>query len=101
MNLYLIVLWAFVGWCGTVPRPFPRIPEPIPKPEPGPCLVCGIVLGMVAGIIGGWAYSRVFLPQDPVPDLRSGLYAATTAVGAFVAARVVTDIYGLISNRRG
>jgi len=54
---------------------------------------------MVAGIIGGWAYTQIFSAPDL--NLKSGLYAATTAVGAFVAARVVTDIYGLISNRRG
>jgi len=101
MNVSLIILWALVGWCGTVPRTFPPLPDPLPIPiPPRPCLVCGKVLGVVAGIIGGWAYTQLFLPQDPVP-VRSGLYAATTALGAFVAASVVTDIYGLISNRRG
>lgn len=99
MSPSLIVLWAFVGWCGTVPRPFPRFPDPLPKPEPRPCLVCGIVLGVVAGIVGGWVFTQVFLPQDPIP-VRSAIYAAATAVGAFVASRVVTDIYGVLSNRQ-
>jgi hypothetical protein len=99
MSPSLIVLWALVGWCGTVPRPFPRIPDPIPIPEPRPCLVCGRVLGAIAGIVGGWVFSQVFLPQDPIP-VRSALFAAATSVGAYVAAGVVTDIYGLISGRR-
>jgi hypothetical protein len=101
MSPSLIILWALVGWCGTVPRPWwPPLPPPPDPPEPRPCLVCGKVLGAIAGIIGGWAYTQVFLPQDPIPA-RSALYAASTAVGAFVVARVVTDVYGLISNKRG
>ena len=99
MSVSLVFFWALVGWCGTVPRPFPSFPEPIPKPEPRPCLVCGKVIGAVAGILGGWAYTQLFLPQDPIP-VRSGFYVAVTAVGAFVASRVVTDIIVQISNRR-
>jgi hypothetical protein len=100
MYLYLIVLWAFVGWrCGNEPRPFPRLPDPVipPKPEPV-CPVCGRVLGALAGILGGWAFTQVFLPQDPDP-LRSPLFAAATAVGAFAVAGVATDVYGLVSRR--
>lgn len=96
MTLPLIVLWAFVGWCGTGPRP--RFPPP-PEPDPWPIYLVSRVIGIVAGIIGGWAYTQLFLPQDPDP-LRSGLFAATTAVGAFAVARVVTDVYGMASSRR-
>jgi hypothetical protein len=95
----LIFLWILVGWCGTVPRPLPPVPLPDP-PRPRPWLV-PTVIGVLAGIAGGWAFSQLFLPQDPIPSLpqdpiplRSALYAATTSVGAFVLARVASDIYG-------
>lgn len=96
MSISLFVLWLLVGWeCGTVPR-LP-LPAPRPKPDPPPCRVCGRVLGAVAGVLGGWAYTQLFLPQDPIPS--SGIYPAATAVGAFVAARFATDIYGLVADR--
>ena len=92
----LIALWALVGWCGTVPRPpFP----PQPDPDPWPIYFVARVIGVVSGIVGGWAYSQVFLPSDPVP-WRSAVFAATTSVGAYVAANVITDIYGQIRGRR-
>jgi hypothetical protein len=95
MYLYLIVLWALVGWCGTVPpRPLPPLPDP---PRPRPWFVSKAI-GMVAGVVGGYVFTQVFLPQDPDP-IRSALFAAASAVGAFVAARVVTDIYEQLSNR--
>jgi hypothetical protein len=101
MSVYLIVFWLLVGFCGTVP--FPPFPRPVPDPDPNPpgpypWLVSKII-GGVAGIIGGWVFTQVFLPQDPIP-LRSALFAAASAVGAYVAANIATDIYGQISNRR-
>ncbi len=96
MNLSLIALWALVGWCGTVPRP--RFPPP-PEPDPWPIYLVGRVIGVVSGIVGGYVFTQVFLPQDPDP-IRSGVYAAASAVGAYVASGVVTDIHGLIFNRR-
>ena len=96
MSPSLIFFWGLVGWCGTVPRP--RFP-PLPEPDPWPIYLVSRGIGVVSGILGGWVYTQVFLPQDPIPS-RSGLYVAATAVGAFVAARVVTDIYGQIANRR-
>lgn len=97
MSVSLILLWALVGWCGNEPKPFPRLPDPLPKPEPRPCLVCGNILGAIAGILGGWGFTQVFSGGDL--NVKSGLYAATTSVGAFVTARVVTDIYGFVSGR--
>jgi hypothetical protein len=100
MYLYLIVLWAFVGWrCGNEPRPLPPPPDPVFPPPPKPiCRVCGRVLGALAGILGGWAFTQMFLPEEPMTS-RSGIYAAATAVGAFALAGVATDIYGLVSHR--
>lgn len=96
MNPSLIVLWALVGWCGTVPRP--RFPPPPDPPDPGPCLVCGVI-GAIAGIIGGWAFTQVFLPTDQFP-IRSAIYAAATTVGAFVAGRIASDIYAAAATRK-
>ncbi|MFL6228130.1 MAG: hypothetical protein ACJ741_05065 [Pyrinomonadaceae bacterium] len=95
----LIVLWALVGWCGNEPRRL--VPTP-PKPEPGPDWLVSRVIGAVAGVIGGFAYLKVFGPH-PEPWLSAGpqpepwlpaVFAAATTVGAFVAARIITGIYG-------
>lgn len=91
MIVTLILLWAIVGYCGTVPNPLTEPDPPLPL-RPRPCLVCNRVVGVLAGIAGGWIFSQVFLPQDPIPT-RSALYAATTSVGAFVLARVASDIH--------
>ena len=94
MNFGLAVLWVLVGWCGTVgPRHWP----PPPPPDPWPWLVSRFI-GAVSGFAGGWVYTQVWVPQDPVP-VRLGIYAAATAVGAFVASRFVTDIVGQFSNK--
>jgi hypothetical protein len=99
MSLPLLILWALVGWCGTVlrPYPYPRVPDPPLPPDPPICLVCGVI-GAVVGIVGGWVFTQVFLPQDPIP-MRSGVYAAATSVGAFVASRFASSIYGQFFNR--
>ena len=111
MTISLLVLWTLTGWCGTVPLilqivKLPPIPDPDPPPRPN-WLVLRII-GAVSGVIGGFVFSRVFGPS-PEPWLAAGprpepwaiaLFAAATAVGAFVAARFVTDIYGQLTNRR-
>ena len=111
MIISLLVLWALTGWCGTVPLilqivKLPPIPDPDPPPRPN-WLVLRII-GAVSGVIGGFVFFRVFGPW-PEPWLAAGprpepwaiaLFAAATAVGAFVAARFVTDIYGQLTNRR-
>jgi hypothetical protein len=60
----LFLLWAFAGWCGTLPRYwwFP----PKPEPDPPPWRFASKIIGVVAGIIGGWAYTKV-LGQSPTP----------------------------------
>jgi hypothetical protein len=93
MNLSLLVLWALVGWCGTVPRRWPWPPPP-PDPGPGPWLVSRIT-GIIAGVIGGWAFTQVFGPH-PEPWV-SALPAAASSLGAFVVARVATDIYARVA----
>ena len=64
---------------------------------------------MIAGIIGGWAFTRVFGPL-PEPWVTAGprpepwvsaLPAAASSLGAFVVARVATDIYGRLRGGRG
>lgn len=91
MNLSLLVLWALVGWCGTVPRrwPFP------PPPPPDPWWLVSRIIGIIAGIIGGWGYTQVFGPH-PEPWV-AALPAAASSLGAFVLARVATDIFGRVS----
>ena len=84
----LFLLWAFAGWCGTLPiRWWFR---PIPDPDPPPWWFVSRVIGVVFGIIGGWAYTKVFGPQ-PEP-WTSALPAAASAFGAFLVAGVATDI---------
>jgi hypothetical protein len=96
MNLSLLVLWALVGWCGTVPRRWPWPPPP-PDPGPDPWWLVSRVIGIIAGIIGGWAYTQVFGPS-PEPWVLA-LPAAASSLGAFVVARVATDIYGRLRGR--
>jgi hypothetical protein len=105
MTFSLLALWALVGWCGTPwPRwwrwPIPPPPEPDPRgPSPQPWLVSKII-GVVGGIAGGWVYAEVFGPlpdpwnPGPEPWMR-GLAVAATALGAFVGARLLSDIYEL------
>jgi hypothetical protein len=109
MVISLFVLWALTGWCGNEPLIlwFP-LPPPVPERPPRPNWLVLRIIGMVFGVIGGFVFSRVFGP-GPEPWLAAGpqpepwgiaLFAAATAVGAFVAARFVTDIYGQLTNRR-
>lgn len=95
MSFPLIALWVLVGWCGNEPRPIPIIgPGPDPDPDPKPYWITKFI-GVVAGVLGGWGYTQVFGPQ-PEPWSHA-LPAAATAVGAFVVARFVTDLFGKLS----
>ena len=97
MSASLMILWVVIGWCGTVPHPL-LPPPPIPDPG-GPIYWISRVIGVVSGVIGGSLYTRVFLPQDPIP-IMPGIHAAATAVGAFALARIITDVYAQITSRR-
>jgi hypothetical protein len=58
----------------------------------------------VGGVIGGWVFTKVFGPSPdpwfsvgPRPDpWIAVIYAAATAVGAFIGASLLTDLYGLV-----
>lgn len=109
----LILLWVLAGWSGVpvdfkVP-PWQREPDPKLPPRPRPYWLTRII-GMVAGVIGGFAFLAVFGPQPepwrvvagPHPEpWATAVFAAATAAGAFIAARIVTDIYEQLSTRRG
>ena len=92
MQISLFVLWAVVGWCGT---PFPgwwwwwRLPPPPPPPEPWPIIK---LISVVGGLAGGWVFTNVF---GPGPQPWAIVSAAATAVGAFLGARLLVDLYGL------
>lgn len=92
MSFSVIALWALVGFCGNEPHPLPPFTAPVP-PRPWPWLVSKVI-AIGAGILGGWAYTQVFLPQDPVP-----YYPAATAVGAFAASGFATGPAETSSNR--
>ncbi|MDQ2936108.1 MAG: hypothetical protein M3R67_01215 [Acidobacteriota bacterium] len=100
MNVSLIVLWALVGWCGSEPRiiRFPWPGPPVPDPDPEPWWLVSRIIGVAAGILGGWGFTQVFGPQ-PEP-WRLALPAATSAVGAYVVARVVTDVYAKLTGAK-
>ena len=91
MNALLLVWWALVGWCGTVPRP--RFPLP-PPPGPDPWFR---VIGVVGGIAGGWAFSQMF----PGGDVSLAVMAATTGVGAFVGSALFGDVFGMVRGTQG
>jgi hypothetical protein len=104
MTIHLIALWVLVGWCGNEPRIilFPHGPTP-PEPGPEPNWLVSRLIGVVAGVIGGLAFRQVFGASPELGGLAAGprpepwapaVYAAATAVGAYVVSRIVTDIYG-------
>jgi hypothetical protein len=94
MPLSLLLLWAVAGWSATSSRsayiPNPDDPDPPPWPGPPWWWFASRIIGVVFGIIGGWAYTTVFAP-DPLPWTLA-LPAAASAFGAFLVARVATDI---------
>ena len=88
MDIGLAAWWIIVGWCGTVPRPWPIPPRP-PGPDPDPWFR---VMGVIGGLAGGWAFSQMF----PGGDASMALVAATTGVGAFVGSVLLSDVYGMV-----
>ncbi|HLG13206.1 MAG TPA: hypothetical protein VJH03_01615 [Blastocatellia bacterium] len=96
MNITMIALWALGGWCGT---PWPgwwRGPRPHPDPEPW---ITVQVIGLAGGIAGGWMTSQIVQWPDPVPWRLTPDYFTVTMIGALVASRLLTGVYGLIRDR--
>lgn len=88
MNMTLIALWAFSGWCGSCGTLYPgwwRHPHP---PDPEPWWFVSRMVGVVFGIAGGFLYTQVFGPR-PEPW--------ASALGAFVLGCFAADIYGRFS----
>lgn len=110
MTTSLFVLWAVTGWCGNELFRI-KIPKEVfvPEPRPKPNWLVLRTIGAVTGLIGGFVFSQVFgsgrgllsLAAKPEPEpWITAVFAAATAVGAFVAARFVTDIYEQLSGSR-
>ena len=95
MGIELFALWALVGWCGTPPHPRPW---PWPGPDPDPWIIK--VVGVVGGIAGGWAFYALF-SGGVIIDGMGAVTAAATAVGAYVGAVFLNDMYGLIRGKKG
>jgi hypothetical protein len=112
MRLSLFVLWALAGWC-IVGAPIISLRLPgrgvdIPERPPHPNWLLLRTIGVVGGVIGGLVFTAVFGPW-PEPWITAGpqpepwipvVVAAATTVGAFLGARLLVDIYGLITGRR-
>lgn len=128
MRLSLFVLWGIAGlsiigsdrwWerlLSRLRKPIPPPPDPpqdwpphLPKGRP-PRLnwLLPRITGVVGGIVGGWVFTQVFGPSPdpwlsavpfPIPWMRV-IYAASTTVGAFIGASLLTDLYGLVRGNR-
>lgn len=82
MNTQLLLLSAFVGWCGT---PWPRhwpFPWP-PPPDPNPWM--SKIIGVIGGLVGGWA----------VGSMAGGDGLLATVVGAWVGSVIFNEVAGL------
>ena len=77
----LAVLWALVGWCGTVPKKFP-----IPPPQPDPWPWKDTLIGIIGGIAGGFLVHSGLNIQE----------MAGTGFGALAGGRILSDIAGAI-----
>ena len=87
-DLPVLVGWALLGWCGTVPRPRPPFPPTPPDPEPWwRGALIGIAIGLVGGVIGGWTFNQLFSA-----DLGSAAGVLLTFAGAFAGGRVAGDL---------
>ena len=85
-SMGLFALWALVGICPDwwPWRPGRRWPPP---PPPWWRLV-----GLVGGILGGYIFTRVF---DAGAIRSEAVYAASTAVGAYVGSVVLQSVIGM------
>lgn len=114
MRLSLLALWALSGWCGNEPLVWlvllrrRLVPPTPPPPDPWPILFVPRIIGVVGGVIGGWVLTAVFAPglepwitarPQPEPWIPVVVAAATT-VGAFLGARLLVDIYALVTGSR-
>jgi uncharacterized membrane protein YeaQ/YmgE (transglycosylase-associated protein family) len=86
MNVAVVVLWALVGWCGT---PWPRPPIPGPLPPRGPWI--SKLIGVVGGVVGGWIFNQVWT----VEGAWTGIDAAATAIGAWVGAVFLIQLFAI------
>ena len=78
----VLVLWALVGWCGTVnPRP-----RPIPPPPPPP--PWRLAAAMIAGVVLGYVTYWVLGLSMPL----SSMDFIATSLGAFVGGVVCWDV---------
>jgi hypothetical protein len=100
-DLPLLLGWVLVGWCGTVPWWVKiKFPPPPPPPDPDPWwrdYLVGGVLGAIGGAIGGWVFGQLFTLDFAEIDAASMLL---TFAGAFVGARLVTDVANLAMGSR-
>lgn len=116
MRLSLFVLWAIVGWCATPWLWYPSYPDPDPDPWPLKLIVVSRIIGVVAGVAGGLIFMQMFDPESvlwiagkPQPDpwiaakpqhIPWIVHTAASALGAFLTAHLLVDIYGLARSRR-
>ena len=92
-SIGLFALWALVGIC---PDWWPwRWPKRWPPPPPPPWWR---VIGLAGGILGGYIFSRVF---DAGAIRSEAVYAASTAVGAYVGSVVLQSIVGALAGPKG
>jgi len=111
MRLSLFVLWGITGWCGTLLLLLLRFPPPplvdTQERPPRPNWLLHRIIGVVGGVVGGWVFTEAFgqgvpwIATGPYPEpwLRI-VFAAATAVGAFIGASLLTDLYGLVRSSR-
>ena len=90
MSLTLLVFWALVGICPEMPRIRWPWPSP-PPPEPWWRWWTYKFVGILGGLLGGWLYTQVW----PTVGIISGVDVAATAIGAFVGAVILMNVYGL------
>lgn len=92
-SIWLIVILAILGWCGTVPPPRP-LPNPKPEPDPDPIYWPTRIIGAIGGVLVGWLVIR-----SAAGAAGPGLF--TTMVGAFLGGRMLGDLAGSVMGRRG
>jgi hypothetical protein len=96
----LLIGWALVGWCGTVPWwvrwKFPPPPPPDPDPWWRNYLVGGVI-GAIGGVVGGWVFGQLFALDFAEIDAAGMLL---TFAGVFVGARLATDVANLAMGSR-